>query len=150
VTTGDALTLTGADQVGAALTAIPAAVDTNVTSALTEHGKAVVSAAGRLAPVRTGKTRSALAATVTGGTLTVDAGATIAPAAYTMHAIALGKSSGGFTFTVPTHTRRGSTVSGYKAARRIPNRPYLFLAWNAALTRLAETLSAAVDKGVHD
>lgn len=141
--------LTGADQVGAHLAAIPAAVDTAIQAALTEHGKAVTGEATRLAPARTGRTRSALAATVTAGTLTVDAGATIAPAAYTMHAVALGKSGGYLTFRVGTHARRGSQVSAYKTVRRVPNRPYLFQAWEAQLRNLTTTLSNAVQKGVH-
>jgi hypothetical protein len=81
----------------------------------------------------------------------VDAGVRIAPHAYTMHAVAMGKSRGGMTFTVPAHTRRGSQVRAYRAGRYIPNRPYLWQAWQqelpAARDRIITALAAVFGRG---
>jgi len=120
-----------------------------MTDALTEAGRQVVAAAQSLAPTGTGRLRSALSAQVTGTTLVVDAGATIAPHAYTMHAVALGKTNGYMTFHVGGHSRRGSAVTAYKAVRKVPNRPYLFQAWQNQLNRLRDTVTNAVARGVH-
>lgn len=124
------------------------ALDPGVEAALIDHGRTVVTQAAALAPSRTGRLRAALTSTYTAGTLTVDAGTATAPHAYTMHATALGKANGGMTFTVPAHSRRGYPVSGYRAKRRIPNRPYLIQAWQKNLSHLSDTITAAVAKVV--
>lgn len=141
--TGENLTLSGADDLKSYLARV-ATSTSDVGDAFDEHGREVVTVAQGLAPVRTGALRAALSHTHTANTLTVSAGSEIAPHAYTMHATKLGLANGGMTFTVPAHTRRGSQVKAYRRRSTIPNRPYLFQAWERQLTALRDRITRAL------
>jgi hypothetical protein len=142
--TGDALTLSGADEAAAALAEIGAS-QTEVDRALTDHGALVVNTATPLAPRKTGALVAAMSTTYTPSAgLVVSAGTQLAPHAYTMHATALGYANGGMTFAVGSHSRKGSTVTAYRAKRRIPNRPYLTQAWDQELPKLREAVESAL------
>lgn len=143
------LEVTGVPEVTAALAALPSDADQAVGEALITHGRAVITAAGTLTPVRTGKLKAAMTTTYTPTEgLLVDAGTATAPYAYTMHAQALGVSGGYMVFDVPAHSRRGSYVNPYRTARRIPNRPYLTTTWDRLLPQLWETVTASLARVV--
>jgi hypothetical protein len=142
--TGDALTLSGADEAAAALAEIGAS-QTEVDRALADHGALVISTATPLAPRKTGALVAAMSTTYTPTTgLVVSAGTQLAPHAYTMHATKLGYANGGMTFAVPSHSRKGSTVTAYRAKRYIPNKPYLTQAWDSQLMKLREAVESAL------
>lgn len=143
------LEATGAAEAATVLGQIGPDSDTYVGEALTAHGRTVVTAAGALAPVRTGKLKAAMTSVYQPSTgLVVDAGTATAPHAYTMHATFLKVANGFMTFTVPGHTRRGSAVRAYRSARPIPNRPYLTTAWDKALPKMFDLVQAAIAKAV--
>lgn len=143
--------MSGTDELAAYLARVGASTS-DVDAALIEHGREVTTVAQSLAPSRSGSLRQAITSTYTAGTLTVDAGTALRPHAYTMHAVKLGKSNGYMVMRVPSHTRRGSYVSPYKALRKIPDRPYLILAWerllNKLTTRVTDALTDAIERGV--
>jgi len=146
------LTVEGQDLITAALAEMGTSQQTEVDAALTAHGKVVQAEAIRLAPKRTGATARGATTTFTTGTgLTVDANSALHPAAYTHHAMFLGKSNGYMVFRVPLHNRRGYTVTGYNALRPIKNNPYLFTAWTSKLpaleTAVADALTRVVSSG---
>jgi hypothetical protein len=112
---------------------------------MADHGALVITAATPLTPRKTGDLVAAMSTTYTPtGGLVVSAGTQLAPHAYTMHATALGYANGGMTFAVPSHTRKGSSVTAYRAKRRIPNKPYLTKAWDAQLPKLREAVESAL------
>lgn len=137
--------MSGADQAAAYLAQLSTPIDRAVSEALTTHGRDVAASAASMAP---GSLGQAIGYKVTDAGLTVDAGAALKPAAYTMHATAMGKTKGYMTFRVAAHTRRGSHVTAYKAVRKVPNRPYLFMAWERMLGRLVSSIESAVARGV--
>lgn len=143
VTSGDALTVSGADDLRSYLARVITSTS-DVDDAFDTHGRDVVTAAQGLAPVRTGGLRAALSHTHTATTLTVTAGSDRAPHAYTMHATKLGLVNGGMTFRVPAHTRRGSQVKAYRRRAAVPNRPYLYQAWEQKLTGLRDRVTTAL------
>ena len=141
--TGEPLTLSGTDDVAAYLARV-ATSTSDVGDAFSEHGADVVRLAQTTAPVRTGALRAALSSTNTATTLTVSAGSDRAPHAYTFHATTLGTVNGGMVFRVPTHTRRGSQVKAYKRRAAVPNRPYLYQAWQQRVTALRDRITVAL------
>ena len=141
------LTVEGLDQVAAALVEIG---NTDPGPALTEFGKAAATEAVRIAPKKTGALAAAISSTYYGGAggVAIKVDTTRAPHGYTFHAVALGKSTGGFTFRVPAHSRGGYGVSGYTRQAYIPNRPFLFQAVTTKTKELTALLEAELTKKV--
>lgn len=127
------------------------APDDAIKDAMHNAGAIVVKEAWRIMPVDTGKMARTLKANRAKNELKVKVGNnTTVPYAYTFHAVALGKSKGGFTFRVPTHNRRGTRgrkggpVRAHKAARHIPNRPFLFQAFERKRQEVYEAYITAI------
>lgn len=143
---GADLEVSGLTEVAALLTRLSDS-DSLLAPALTEFGKIVVAEAVRIAPKKTGAMAAAIGTTYYGGEggVSMKVDTTRAPHGYTFHAIALGKSRGGFTFRVPASgTRRAYTRQAY-----IPNRPFLFLALYAKERELNTLIEAELAKVVN-
>jgi hypothetical protein len=119
--------------------------DPAIKEAMRDAGMLVAREAWRIAPQDTGKMASTIKVTGGKNKLVVKVGNnTTVPYAYTFHATALNRSRGGFTVHVPTYQRgrsrksSGTTVAPYKTARRIPNRPFLFVAFERKKRELFE------------
>lgn len=140
------LEFTGLRELNAALARL-GAPDDAIKDAMHEAGQIVVREAWRIGPTRTGRLLGTLKANRAKNTLTVQVGNnTTVPYAYTFHAVALGKSKGGFTYQVRAHTRRGRPVGGYRTARAITNRPFLFTAFDRKAADLYRAYVTAVGK----
>lgn len=119
--------------------------DDAIKTAMNDAGNVVVREAWRIMPTVTGAMAKTLKANKSKSLLRVQVGNnTTVRYAYTMHAVALGKSKGGFTFRVPPHTRKGKPVRGYTAQRYIPNRPFLFVAFERKKQALYESYVSAI------
>jgi hypothetical protein len=98
-------------------------------------------------PQRSGALNRTLKANKSKSNVTITVGnRTTVPYAYTFHAVALGKSKGGFTFYVPPYNRRGRQVGAYKAARRIVSNPFLYIAWERSKDKIVEAYVTAMTK----
>lgn len=139
----------GIEEVVAALTRIGASEEEVAREGLTKFGTVVASEASRLAPKRSGAMAASVTPVYYGGKGGLSVKATH-PAAYTMHAIAMGKSRGGMTFRVPAHSRRGSTVRAYVRQSYIPNRPFLYQALAAKTRELNTAIEAALTRVVNE
>ena len=138
------VTIEGLDQVAAKLVEVG---NTDPGPALTEFGKITTAEAVRIAPKKTGTLAAAVTSTYYGGAggLAIKVDTTRAPHGYTFHAIALGKSAGGFTFRVPASgNRRAYTRQAY-----IPNRPFLFQAVATKTKELTALIEAELAKAVN-
>ena len=158
-TRGETLNVKGAKEVAAYLRKIGASEDV-VRDAMYAHGQDVIRLAASLAPSRTGELRGALSNTRTAKGALYSAGSDRAPHAYTFHSGVVGKpvtsmgggdltpkTSGGYmVFRVPRHTRKGSTVTGYSALRKIPQNPYLYRAVNQLMRNLIVRVEEALGK----
>lgn len=118
--------------------------DAAIKEVMTEAGELIRGEAWRLVPVRTGNLAASLKVSKSKNQLEVKVGnnktgSTGARYGYTFHAVALGKSRGGFTFDVPSHTRGGYPVRAYTAKRYIPNKPFLFMAFERKKQAVYET-----------
>ena len=121
--------------------------DTAVKTAMNEAGMIVVREAWRLMPVSSGKMARTLKANKSKSLLKVSVGNnTTVPYAYTFHAQAMGKSKGAFTYIVGRHSRRGTSVRGYARAARIPNKAFLFVAFERKKQELYESYITAMDR----
>lgn len=121
--------------------------DDAVKDAMQNAGELVQREAWRLMPVRTGAMARTLKVNRAKNKLIVSVGNnTTVPYAYTFHAVALGKSRGGFTFRVGPYSRRGRPVTGYKAARRITNRPFLYTAFERKKADMYRSYVTAIDR----
>lgn len=126
---------TGLRESARALSRLGDGLDDAFKDAMTEAGGVVAREAWRIMPVDSGALARTLKVNRSKSELRISVGNnTTVPYGYTLHARALGASRGGFTFRVGPHTRRGrrggrGQVSGYSAARRIPDRPFMFQAW---------------------
>lgn len=120
--------------------------DDAVKDAMHTAGELVVREAWRIMPVDSGAMAKSLKANRAKNELKIKVGnQTTVKYAYTFHAVALGKSKGGFTFKVPSHTRRGTGgVRAHKAKRRIPNRPFLYTAFERKRQELYESYVTAM------
>lgn len=126
--------------------------DDAIKTAMNEAGLIVVREAQSLAPSKSGKMARTIKANKAKNLLKVQVGSKAVPYAYTFHAIALGRSRGGFTYVVNRHTRRGRYVKSYARQAYIPNRPFLFLAFQktrakviaAYVTAMADLLQRGV------
>lgn len=147
MTTAAGIEASGLEEVAAALTRIGASQEQVAREGLTKFGTVVATEAARLAPKASGAMAASITPVYYGGAGGLSVKATH-PAAYTMHAIAMGKSNGGMTFRVPAHTRRGSTVSAYTRFAYIPNRPFLYQALAAKTRELNTAIEAALTKVV--
>jgi hypothetical protein len=123
------LDYTGLREAGKAL-AQAGVTDAAIKDAMQNAGAVVAQEALRISPNRTGRMDRTLKVNRSKSNLTITVGNnTTVPYAYTLHAVALGKSRGGFTFRVRAHTRQGHQVKAYKAQRYIRNDPFMFIAW---------------------
>lgn len=119
--------------------------DDAVKTAMNEAGAITQREAWRLMPVSSGAMARTLKVNKNKNVLKVTVGNnTTVRYAYTFHATGLGLSRGGFTFRVPAHSRRGRPVRGYVAQRRIPNRPFLYLAWERTKQQVYEAYVEAI------
>ena len=119
--------------------------DAEVKDAMNQVGGILVREALRLVPVRTGRLAKTIKTTGGRNALTFQAGNnTTVKYAYTMHAIAEGRSKGGFTYRVPAHRRKGYTVKGYSRKAYIPNRPFMFQAWDRKRQDVLEAYVSAI------
>lgn len=134
-TTVSGVEWTGLREAARALSTLGGGLDEAFKDAMQESGGVVAREAWRLMPVDTGALSRTLKVNRSKSELRISVGNnTTVPYAYTLHAVALGASNGGFTFRVDAHTRRSRRggrrpVRSYTAARRIPNRPFMFQAW---------------------
>lgn len=118
--------------------------DDAVKTAMNDAGNIIVREAWRIMPTDTGKMASTLKANKAKNKLTVKVGSKTVPYAYTFHARALGKSNGGFTYDVQRHTRRGRSVSGYSRKASIPDRAFLYVAFERKKTETYEAYISAI------
>lgn len=118
--------------------------DDAVKTAMNEAGNLVVREAWRIMPVASGKMAKTLKANKAKNLLKVGVGSKTVPYAYTFHAIALGRSRGGFTYVVNRHTRRGRYVKSYARQAYIPNRPFLFIAFERTKRAVFEAYVTAI------
>ena len=120
--------------------------DAEIKTAMNEAGMIVVREAWRLMPVASGKMARTLKANKSKTLLKVSVGNnTTVPYAYTFHAVALGQSKGGFTYVVNRHTRKGTYVKSYARKAYIPNKPFLFLAFERKQADLLNAYASAID-----
>ena len=143
------LETSGVEEVAAALTRIGASQEEVSRDGLTKFGTIVAAEAARLAPKRSGAMASSIKPTYYGGAGGLSVKATH-PAAYTMHAVAMGKSRGGMTFRVPSHSRSGSVVRAYVRQSYIPNRPFLYQALAVKTRELNTAIEEALTKVVSE
>lgn len=121
--------------------------DAAIKEVMSEAGELIRGEAWRIMPVKTGNLARTLKVSKNKNQLEVKVGNnTTARYGYTFHAVALGKSRGGFTFDVPAHTRRGYSVRAYTAKRYIPNRPFLFVAFVRQKQAVYETYVKGVGR----
>lgn len=98
-----------------------------IKAAMTAAGNVIADEARRRAPKASGKLAGSVKVYGAKDRVRVRAGSKTVPYAYTFHAVALGKSAGGFTYKYPAKGgRRGYTRQAY-----IPNRPFLIDAFKA-------------------
>ena len=126
--------------------------DAEVKDAMNQVGGILVREALRLVPVRTGRLAKTIKTTGGRNALTFQAGNnTTVRYAYTFHAIAAGDSKGGFTYRVTGYQRnnrgrsKGKTyVRGHTRKGYIPNRPFMFQAWERRQDDVLEAYVKAV------
>lgn len=140
------LEFTGLRELNAALKklSIP---DPAIKTAMNEAGQITQREAWRIMPTRTGNMARSLKVNKAKNELKISVGNnTTVQYARNFHAVALGVSKGGFTFHVPVSSRGGKSVRAYSAQRRIPNRPFLFTAWERTKRDVYECYVLAIGK----
>lgn len=125
--------------------------DDAIKDAMHDAGVLIQREAFRLMPFDTGKMAKTLKVNRAKNLVKVSVGNnTTVRYAYTFHAVAMGKSKGGFTYHVKSHyNKRGGkkyAVSGYTAKRYIPNNPFLFKAAERKAADVFAAYTAAIDK----
>lgn len=119
--------------------------DDAIKKAMNDAGQVVAQEAWRIMPVHTGNLARTLKVNKAKNLLKVSVGnRTTAQYGYTFHAQALGKSKGGFTYAVPAHSRSGRSVRAYTRQATIPNRPFLYLAFERKKLEMWEKYVTAI------
>lgn len=124
-------------------------------NALRQAAGVVIREASALAPKRSGALAGSMIPVIpfsTSGQVAVDIFST-SPYAWNFHAAAgrtTGDNGGGaaqthFIFDVPDHTRNGYHVNSYRTARRLPNNPFMFIAFDRKADQATEFAVAAID-----
>jgi hypothetical protein len=105
-------------------------------------GQVIAKQAYSYAPKNTGAMARTIAVDTSKGGFVVTAGDATVKYAYTFHAVALGRSKGGFTFTYPARGGRRA----YTRKARIPNKPFLFQAAQVKAKEALKAYEAAMDE----
>lgn len=118
--------------------------DDAIKTAMNEAGQLVQREAWRIMPVKSGAMARTLKVNKAKNELKVSVGSKSVPYAYTFHARAMGKSKGGFTYIVDRHSRRGSYVKSYARQAFIPDRAFLYQAFERKKQALYEAYVTAI------